>query len=65
MDEEIQKLIKHSYGEPPDHLGTFFGIEINKTLTKETLYALVWWLENDMELTRKRHKEHMDFLNII
>ena len=57
-DEEIQKFI----GEVPDQIGSFAGIEITQDLDKKTLFALIHWLTKDMENTRERHKDHIQFL---
>ena len=45
-NEEIKKYVKMSYGEPPDHLGSFMGININKDLDKDALCHVLWWMQN-------------------
>ena len=56
-DEAIQELIK-IYGKIPECLGSFCGMKIDSTLSKETLYALAWWLIKDIENREKMHKGH-------
>ena len=61
-DEEIQSFVKSIYGEPPESIGSMVGTRIDKTLSHESLYYLLWWFINDMDLTRKNHQDQVSFL---
>ena len=62
-DEEIQSFVKEVFGEPPEFIGKMVGMTIDRSLSHESLYYLLWWFVNDTEISRKRHMEHLDFLS--
>ena len=53
-DDKIHERVFDKYGETPDKLGPCWGMDIDSSLSKNSLLNIIWFLQNELKYERSK-----------